>query len=518
MTLSKFLQNAKLLFLAALMFSSAIALTNCGGGSGDGKGPITPDTPTTAASTACELSTFQFKAINNSGLTSDATATVATIQNRNLVLITVPSGVNLTKLVPTFGVSSKATVKIGTVAATSGVTAANFTGDTDITVTAEDGKHSKKYFVLVREGDANMDNEVYAVMKKYNIPGISVATTKGEKPAYEAGYGYSSLEQTPWTRTTPTTLFRLASVSKFQCALCIMSLYEDGLISPDDYVFAPAGANGTGSPQGILYEMYPGTHAKGVDQIRVHHLLTHTSGWNYDLTGGADPIFTGDSRFYGKTLKARAEYMVSNIATGSTPGTSYSYYNLGYCLLGQIIEVLTGGTYEDYLRKVEAKAGVEDVWIGKSDKGGRRANECVYYAQYGSTAYGNDMSVVGACGAVINSAPNLMKVVCAMDYGTVVPDILKKETLDMVYKDYTTANPPTTKNGYGYGWRILHYTLDNWASFHGGNINGTATIIVRGKNGVNGVLLCNSRNAATDFDTALYLAINNIMQRVNLIY
>lgn len=513
MKFSAFFQKTKLLSMAAIVAFS-VSLTSCGGGGGKDK-PLDPDPTPAAPSSQCELSTFQFKTLSNPGLESDATAVVATIQSRNLVLITVPEGTDLTKLVATFNVSNKATVKLGTAAATSGVTAANYTKDVDLTVTAEDGKHTKKYFVLVRQGDAQADAQVYSVMKKYNIPGIGVATTKGEKPAYEAGYGYSSLEQSPWTRTTPTTLFRLASVSKFQCALCIMSLYEEGKLSPSDYVFAPAGANGSGSPEGILYSMYPGTHAAGVDQITVHQLLTHTSGWNYNLTGGTDPIFAGsDSRFAGKSLKARVEYMM-NVSPGSK---SYSYYNLGYCVLGQIVEKLTGGSYEDYLRKVEAKAGVTDVWIAKSDKSGRRANECVYYAQYGGTAYGNDMTVVAACGAVINSPVGLMKLVCAIDYGTVVPDILQKETLDMIYTDYTTSNPPTTKNGYGYGWRILHYTLNNWATFHGGNINGTATIIVRGKNGVNGVLLCNSRNSNDDFDTALYLALDAIMARTDVLY
>lgn len=505
---SEFYLKAKTLLLAVMMVATSLSLTNCGGGGGGESGKIEPD-PVPSVSTACDLSTFQFKMSSNPGLKKDATAVIATIQSRNLVLITVPEGTNLTNLVATFNPSSKATVKIAGNAAVSGSTAANFTGDVDVTVTAEDGKHSKKYFVLVRQGDAEIDAQVYSVMKKYNIPGIGVATTKNEKAAYEAGYGYSNLDSSPWTRTTPTTLFRLASVSKFQCALCIMTLYEEGKLSPSDYVFAPAGANGAGSPEGILQSMYPGTHAAGVDKITVHELLTHTSGWNYNLTSGNDPIFTSDSRFAGKSLKARVEYMLT-VSPGSK---TYSYYNLGYCVLGQIVEKVTGGTYEAYLREVEAKAGVTDVWIGKSDKSGRRANECVYYAQYGSSAYGNDMSVVAACGAVINSPVGLMQLVSAIDYGTVVPDILKKETLDKVYTNYTSSG----KGGYGYGWRIGHNTLD-WASYHGGNINGTATIIARGNKGVNGVLLCNSRNGADDFDTALYVALEAIMQRVRLIY
>lgn len=513
MKFSELFQKARVLLIAVLMSSSAILLTNCGGGGGGGDKPLDPDPVTPVISTKCELTSFQFKAASNPGMATNPTAVIATIQNRNMVLITVPEGTNLTKLVPTFGVSDKASVKYGTVAATSGVTSANFTNDLELTVTAEDGKHSKKYFVLVRKGDAEADAQIYSVMKKYNIPGISVSTTKGEKLAYQAGYGYASLETSPWTRTTPQHLFRLASVSKFQCALCIMTLYEEGKLSPDDYVFAPAGANGPDSKEGILQSMYPGTHAARVDKIKVHHLLTHTSGWQYATTGGVDPIFTGDSRFYGKSLKARVEYMVGTPTT-SEPGATYSYYNLGYCVLGQIVEKVTGGSYEDYLRQVEAKAGVTDVWIGKSDRAGRRANECSYYAQQTTDAYQNDMTVVAACGAVINSSEGLMKLVCAMDYGTVVPDILKKETLDKMYANYTSSG----KGGYGYGWRIGHNTLTTWASYHGGNINGTGTIIVRGNNGVHGVLLCNSRSYIDDYDTAIYVALNAVMQRVNAIY
>ena len=283
--------------------------------------------------------------------------------------------------------------------------------------------------------------------------------------------------------------------------------------SPDDYVFAPAGANGPDSKEGILQSMYPGAHATGVDQIKVRHLLTHTSGWQYATTGGVDPIFTGDSRFYGKTLKQRVEYMV-NTAVSNTPGSVYSYYNLGFCVLGQIVEKLTGGTYEAYLRQVEAKAGVTDVWIAKNSRAERRANEACYYAQQSTDAYQNDMAVVAACGAVIASPVDLMQVVCAEDYGTVVPDILKKETLDMMYTNYTSSG----KGGYGFGWRIGHNTLTNWASYHGGNINGTGTIIVRGNNGVNGVLLCNSRSYIDDFDTALYVGLDAIMSLVKANY
>ena len=509
---SRFFMKAKTLLLAAVMVSSMLLVASCGGGGGSK--PLdpdpTPNPPTPTVSKACDLVVFQFKSANNTGLASNPSATISTIQNRNLVLITVPETVDITKLVPTFSISDKATAKIGGVAATSGVTSFDFTNDTEMVVTAENGSTSKKYFIFVKKGNNTIDEQVYAVMAKYNIPGISVACTKNEKLVFANGYGYANIDATPKVRVAPNMLFRLASVSKAQTALCIMTLYEEGLLSPDDYVFAPAGANGEGSKEGILYSMYPGTHGARVDKIKVRHLLTHTTGWQYATTGGVDPIFTGDSRFYGKSLTERVKYMVGT-ATTNEPGAVYSYYNLGFCVLGQIIEKITGKSYETYLREVTAKAGVTDMWVAKTQKSDRRSNECVYYSQVsGNDGYGNDMTVVGACGAVIASAPDLMQVLCAEDYGTVVPDILKKETLDLMYYNYTSSSP----GGYGFGWRIGHSTLTNWASYHGGNIAGTATIWARGKNGVNGVLLCNSRSPKDDFDTAIYVALNAIMATV----
>lgn len=509
-----FYVKAKTLLLSAVLVSSMLFIASCGGGGSKSLDPDPTPTPTPTVSKQCTLSSFQFKASSNSGLATNPSAVISKIQGKNLVLITVPEDANLTSLIPTFSVSDKATAKIGGTAATSSVTAFDFSNDIDMVVTAEDGKSTNRYTILVKKGNSTIDAQVYSVMSKYNIPGISVACTKNEKLVFANGYGYANIDSSPKVRVTPNYLFRLASVSKAQTALCIMTLYEEGLLSPEDYVFAPAGANGAGSPEGILYSMYPGTHGARVDKIKVKHLLTHTTGWQYSTTGGEDPIFTGDSRFYGKSLTDRVKYMVGT-STTNEPGSVYSYYNLGFCVLGQIIEKITGKSYETYLREVTAKAGVTDMWVAKTNKEDRRANECVYYSQTsGNNGYGNDMTVVGACGAVIASAPDLMQLLCAEDYGTVVPDILKKETLDMMYTNWTSSSP----GGYGYGWRIGHNTLTNWASYHGGNIAGTATIWARGKNMVNGVLLCNSRSNISDFDTAIYVALDAIMNLVNASY
>ena len=465
--------------------------------------PDSPEEP--GKSSACVISSLQFTSSSNPGMSGSSTGIVAAIQGKNMILVTVPENANLSSLVPTFSASKNAKVRIGSTEIVSGQTAVNLSEPAEVTITAEDGTHHASYNIIVRKGNTGIDAKVYSIMAEYDIPGIGIATSKNEALSYNAGYGFANLEASPMEPVRPDMLFRLASMSKAQTALCIMTLREEGKISLDDLVFAPE--------KGLLADMYPGTHGAGVDDIKVRHLLTHTSGWQYATTGGVDPVFTGDSRFYGKSLKERVAYMVGT-ATSNTPGTVCSYYNLGFCILGQIIEKLSGMSYESYLRSVVAKAGVTDMWVAKTSRSEKRANECVYYPQGSSTAYGNDMSVVGACGSVIASPVELMKLLCAQDYGSIVPGILSTESLNLMFTNYTSSG----KAGYGFGWRIEHNTLSNWASYHGGNLSGTATIWVRGKNGVNGVMLCNSRSQKDGFDTALYLAINEIMDIVNIQY
>ena len=287
-------------------------------------------------------------------------------------------------------------------------------------------------------------------------------------------------------------------MSKSLTSICILKLCQEGKLSLEDKVFAPGGP---------LADLYPGTHKPTADEIRVVDLLTHRSGWT-DSSAGTDPVFTGDLRFYGKSLQQRVEYMLKYIAP-ATPGTIYSYYNLGFCILGQVIEQLTGKSYEEYLREVMAEAGANDIWVSKTPRSQKRDNECVFYPnKTDGSPYGNDMEVAAACGGVIASAPDLARVLNAIDYGNSVPDILQSQWLDEMYLRRTTGN-------YGLGWWIGTYYLTNCAAYHTGALSGSATLWARGTNGVHGVILCNSRYNYTDaFNSAMATVLDNARKRV----
>lgn len=57
---------------------------------------------------------------------------------------------------------------------------------------------------------------------------------------------------------------------------------------------------------------------------------------------------------------------------------------------------------------------------------------------------------------------------------------------------------------YALGWRMNHTVFTDWASYHTGNIGGTASMWVRGKNGIHCAFVCNSRSYISDFDVAIF--------------
>ncbi len=436
------------------------------------------------------LKTFQIEQqLNqNKGLKENALVNIID----GIIYITVNEGADLSSLIPTISSGKNATFFIDDRPIVSATTPANLKNTAELAIKAENGG-VRKYYICAKNGNKTIDAAVYNLMSEYNIPGISVSATKNEVMAYSYGYGFAN--KSTRERVTPKHLFRLASISKSQTALCLMTLMEQGKLKITDRLFGKGGLFET--EFGI--DLLPGT-----ETITIQNFLEHTSGWS------GEHIFTyGNDPLNGKNLQERINYVLHNIPLNKTPGTAYAYYNLGFGVLGMVVEKISGKEYEKYLREdVYAKAGVTNIWVG-GDMAKKRKDEVVYYSQDGTNGYGNDMQLIKALGGLIASTEELMKVMASIDYGTLVPDILKPETLSIMYT-------PSKVYPYRYclGWRTNHSFYTNWEAYHGGNLAGTGTFWCRSKTGTSAVVLCNSRSYKDNFDTALYdllaLVQNNI--------
>jgi CubicO group peptidase (beta-lactamase class C family) len=298
------------------------------------------------------------------------------------------------------------------------------------------------------------DSQMEAFIKKWNIAGASVAISKNERLVFAKAYGYADRELK--ISTEPYNLFRVASVSKLITSVGIMKLVEQGKIKLDSRVFGDSG---------ILNDsIYLNYIDPQVEQITVKQLLEHSAGWT---SRWGDHMFmpTVIAKKSNKPLPVSVDDIIEfalNHRLHFVPGSQSSYSNLGYAVLGKVIEKVSGTDYESYIRKeVLFPLGIFDMRIGGSFISERFENEVKYYepdttvliedyrgtGQMVSRTYGgNDIRTLGAAGGWIASSTDLMKLMLAIDGNDKIKDILDPETIHTMV---TPENPQKSP----LGWR-----------------------------------------------------------------
>ncbi len=173
-----------------------------------------------------------------------------------------------------------------------------------------------------------VDSIVINKMNEYNIPGLSIGLVRNDSVIYTKGYGVRNIEKN--NPVSEHTIFHTASVSKLFTSSAIIKLTNDGLLSLDDK----------------LYKVVPELQFKDelIKKISIKDLLNHTSGLpdvkNYHWENNNQSNTSLKEYVGGLNLKLESE-----------PSLTYSYSNLGYNLLGYVIEKKTKNSFEDYLKK-----------------------------------------------------------------------------------------------------------------------------------------------------------------------
>jgi D-alanyl-D-alanine carboxypeptidase len=323
-----------------------------------------------------------------------------------------------------------------------------------------------------------VDGAVKAFMAKYNVPGLSLAITKDEKLVYLKAYGKADDTHA----ATPQNLFRLASVSKQITSIAIMRLLDQGKISLDQRVF------GAGAILGTEYGTAP--YGQNITNITVDQLLHHTSGgWQND---GTDPMFTNPTM----TASQLISWTLDNRPLNNVPGTSYAYSNFGYCVLGRVIEKITGKPYAAAVKALVLQPlGISDMSISGNTLADRKPNEVQYYGQGGENPYAYNIERMDSHGGWLATAADLAKILVRVDGFPDKADILKPSTI-LAMTTGTAAN-----SGYACGWLVN--PVGNW--WHQGSLPGTATEIARtvGRGRYNFVILINTRNPNPAFSADL---------------
>ena len=360
---------------------------------------------------------------------------------------------------------------------------------------------------------SGFDTQMKTFMQARGITGGQVAVTYKGRLVLARGYSTSST-----LTVQPTSLFRVASVSKSFTAAAIVKLVQDGKLS-------------LSTPVGNIIDITPPagqTKDSRWSTITLWKLLQHLGGFDRDVSG--DPNFKDATiaKALGVPMELHSADVIKYMAGQKldfAPGTKYAYSNFGYMLAGRVIEKASGLSYASYVQQklltpLKIKRMVQGYTIAK------HAGETSYDSQYtgrtvldmsGATVaapYGSfSMRIQDANGGWLAAAPDLVRWAKMFDAPS---SVLNSTSLSRFWsKPSIGANADGSY--YGLGWQIRPVTTGGTGrnTWHTGSMPGTFSILVRTYNGMSWAALFNRRDDASgksygDIDQALWTAANGV--------
>jgi CubicO group peptidase (beta-lactamase class C family) len=289
---------------------------------------------------------------------------------------------------------------------------------------------------------SRMDQVVQSYVSDKKFMG-SVLVARGGEVLLSKGYGSANLE---WNiPNSPTTKFRLGSVTKQFTAASILLLEEHGKLKTDDPV-----------------KKFMRDAPTAWDKITIFHLLTHTSGipsfTSFPDYASQEPFATTPEKLVARFRDKPLDFQ---------PGEKWSYSNSGYVLLGYLLEKASGESYEKFLQ--------ENIFgpLGMKDSG-YDSNFAIIPRRAAGYAKGKDdapenagfihMSIPFSAGALYSSTEDLLR----WEQGLFGGKLLSATSLTKMTTPF--------KDDYAFGVGV-HTVSGHKVIDHGGGIEGFNTFL-----------------------------------------
>jgi D-alanyl-D-alanine carboxypeptidase len=280
-----------------------------------------------------------------------------------------------------------------------------------------------------------------------------VAVMRDGSELHTAAFGMENpFEARP---ATVDTRFRIASVSKMFTAVAIMQLVDEGAISLDESFTKQLGFDG------------PFTDPR-IATVTVRQLLSHTSGFT-----AARNVFFG----HGVGTWQQA----ANDALGQLlqfdPGTGFQYSNTNFCLLGKLLESVTGDPFERVIReRVLGPIGIDAHLAPTFDT---EEGDALHASSPGR----NYMETLGPAGGWVTTPLDIAKLASALR--NVSPDahLLDEANVDTMRSPVLVpVEVPPPLNGWSYGLGLILFGDGSWG--HTGTIESTHAIVINRPDGL----------------------------------
>ena len=354
-------------------------------------------------------------------------------------------------------------------------------------------------------------DELFAAVTSPDAPGLAALVREHGKTVFERGYGIRDLRTK--VKIDARTNFRLASFTKQFTAMAIMLLEHDGRLHPDE----------------TLNEVFPDFPDYG-KTITLGNLLNHVSGLpDYeDLMEAAEKA--NGSRWSPEKQIQDEEVLklLEKEKSGKfAPGTSWSYSNSGYVVLGLIVAQASGKPYGEFLReRIFAPLKMNQTIVYQNGKN-EVANRAFGHSKENDLMKETDQSSTSATlgdGGIYSNLEDLAKWDDALRNHTLLSEKEMQPALMPVrLNDRSEPHWPTEPNSdnlhpgkpvsYGFGWFLDPYN-GHPRMWHTGSTMGFRTVIQRFRDENLTIIILSNR---TDLDPAklalevadLFLSANN---------
>jgi CubicO group peptidase (beta-lactamase class C family) len=282
-------------------------------------------------------------------------------------------------------------------------------------------------------------------LKEVENEGFSgtVLVANKDEVLYEKGFAFANTKEN--IQNQGKTVYDIGSITKQFTAAAILKLEMQGRLSVDDRLTDH-------------FSLVPDDKK----DITLHHLLTHSSGLVPAIGDDYEEISTKE--FTEKALRSDLLFV---------PGSAYEYSNVGYSLLGIIVEEISGQTYEEYLyQNLWKPVGME--FTGYQRPTFRKGRIATGYRKNGNEwgrpvdkKWGSDGPYwhLKANGGVLSNVEDMY----LWHKALMAPGVLSEDALSKYFKPYVREGEGAN-SFYSYGWAI--YTTSRGtklAAHNGGN-------------------------------------------------
>lgn len=309
-----------------------------------------------------------------------------------------------------------------------------------------------------------MDAFIQERMETLHIPAISLAVMRGGCPLLMKAYGFADRENN--IRAAIDTPFLIASVSKQFFAAAILILVQDGKVSLDDFA-----------------SKYLQGPPASWSAITLRHLLSHTSGLMREAPGFRWNKRQADADVIGSAYARPLEF---------APGEKFQYSNLGYFAVAEIIRVVSGTAWSQF---IQDRIFVPSAMTKTGTTADPRADCAAGYSyrdRNGEKLKGSDYTALRPSGAFVSTVRDMAR----WDAMLLKDTILTPESRRLLWTPATLNNHKRTS--YGLGWELTTVHGSRRA-FHNGQDPGYNSMFIHGiDDGVSVLLLENSDKAEPD--------------------